>query len=45
LVPDEVRAGRLPHAFDDAKARAELGYVSRAAAGALAEAARSALAE
>ena len=45
LVLDEVRAGRLPHAFDDSKARAELGYVSRAAAGALAEAARSALAE
>lgn len=45
LVLDEVRAGRLPHAFDDSKARAELGYVSRPAAGALAEAARSASAE
>jgi len=44
LAPDEVRAGRLPHLFDDAKARGELGYVSRPAADALAEAARSALA-
>jgi dihydroflavonol-4-reductase len=43
LVLDEVRAGRLPHAFDDAKARVELGYSSRPAAGALAAAARSAL--
>ena len=44
LVLDEVRSGRLPHAFDDAKARSELGYISRPAAEALAEAARSALA-
>jgi dihydroflavonol-4-reductase len=29
LVLDEVVAGRLPHLFDDTKARAELGYVSR----------------
>jgi dihydroflavonol-4-reductase len=39
LVPDEVRAGRLPHLFDDSKARSELGYVSRPAVEALAEAA------
>ncbi len=38
LVLDEVRSGRLPHLFDDAKARAELGYVSRPAAEALAAA-------
>ncbi len=44
LVLDEVRAGRLPHLFDDAKARTELGYTSRPAVDALAEAARSALA-
>jgi dihydroflavonol-4-reductase len=44
LVLDEVRAGRLPHAFDDSKARAELGYVSRSAVDSLADAARSALA-
>ncbi len=43
LVLDEVRAGRLPHAFNDAKARSELGYVSRPAAQALIEATRSAL--
>lgn len=43
LVLDEVRAGRLPHSFDDAKARAELGYVSRPAADALADAARMAV--
>jgi dihydroflavonol-4-reductase len=43
LVPAEVRAGRLPHLFDDRKARAELGYASRPADDALAEAARSAL--
>jgi dihydroflavonol-4-reductase len=40
LVPDEVRAGRLPHLFDDSKARTELGYVSRPAIAALAQAAR-----
>jgi len=40
LILDEVRAGRLPHLFDDAKARTELGYVSRPAVGALAQAAR-----
>jgi len=44
LVLDEVRTGRRPHVFDDAKARTELGYVSRPAVDALAEAARSALA-
>jgi dihydroflavonol-4-reductase len=44
LVLDEVRAGRLPHAFDDSKARTELGYVSGPAVDALADAARSALA-
>lgn len=43
LVLDEVRAGRLPHLFDDAKAREELGYVSRPAADALAAATRWAL--
>ena len=42
LQVDEVRAGRLPHLFDDSKARAELGYRSRPAAEALAEAARAA---
>ena len=45
LALDEVRAGRLPHLFDDAKARRELGYVSRPAVDALAQAARSTLAE
>ncbi len=44
LAPDEVRAGRLPHRFDDTKARAELGYTSGPARVALAQAARSALA-
>jgi dihydroflavonol-4-reductase len=44
LVLDEVRAGRLPHLFDDAKARAGLGYVSRPGATALVDAARDALA-
>jgi dihydroflavonol-4-reductase len=44
LVLDEVRAGRMPHLFDDSKARAELGYVSRPVAEALADAARSAIA-
>ncbi len=44
LMLDEVRAGRLPHIFDDAKARANLGYTSRPAISALAEATRSALA-
>lgn len=39
LVLDEVRAGRIPHRFDDAKARAELGYASRPAVDALAQAA------
>ena len=36
---DEVRLGRLPMAFDDARARSELGHVSRPAADALADAA------
>lgn len=40
LLLDEVRAGRLPHLFDDGRARRELGYRSRPAAEALAEAAR-----
>jgi dihydroflavonol-4-reductase len=44
LVLDEVRAGRIPHLFDDSKARAELGYVSQPVTDALAEAARSAIA-
>jgi dihydroflavonol-4-reductase len=44
LMLDEVRAGRLPHLFDDSKARAELGYGSRPAADALADATRAALA-
>src|SRR5262249_8150168 len=43
LVLDEVRAGRVPHLFDDRKARAELGYTSRPAVDALAEAAQLAL--
>jgi dihydroflavonol-4-reductase len=43
LLLDEVRAGRLPHLFDDGKARRELGYTSRPAATALAEAVRNAL--
>ena len=43
LVLDEVRSGRLPHVFDDSKARAELGYVSRPAADALVAATRSVL--
>jgi dihydroflavonol-4-reductase len=44
LVHDEVRLARHPMTFDDAKARRELGYQSRPAAEALAEAARAALA-
>ena len=44
LVPDEVRGGRLPHLFDDSKARSELGYVSRPAVDALASAARATVA-
>jgi len=44
LVLDEVRAGRIPHLFDDSKARSELGYTSRPAEQALAEATRAALA-
>jgi dihydroflavonol-4-reductase len=43
LLLDEVRSGRLPHLFDDGKARTELGYSSRPAAEALAEATRFAL--
>jgi hypothetical protein len=43
LVLDEVRAGRIPHLFDDTKARAELGYVSRPGTTALVDAARDAL--
>jgi dihydroflavonol-4-reductase len=45
LVLDEVRSGRLPHLFDDSKAREELGHTSRAAADALAAAAVAAIAE
>jgi dihydroflavonol-4-reductase len=45
LLVGEVRSGRVPHLFDDSKARSELSYVSRPAAEALAVAARSALAE
>jgi dihydroflavonol-4-reductase len=44
LVLDEVRAGRLPHLFDDSKARAELGYTSIPATDALAGAVLAALA-
>jgi dihydroflavonol-4-reductase len=44
LALDEVRSGRLPHLFDDSKARAELGYISRPAVQALTEAATSMLA-
>jgi dihydroflavonol-4-reductase len=43
LLLDEVRSGRLPHLFDDGKARTELGYTSRPARQALAEAAKAAL--
>jgi len=43
LLLDEVRSGRLPHRFDDSKARAELGYRSRPARQALAEATRAVL--
>ncbi len=41
LVVDQVRLARLPMTFDDRRARAELGHVSRPAAQALAEAARA----
>jgi dihydroflavonol-4-reductase len=41
LVLDEVRLARLPMAFDDARARSELGHVSRPARQALAEAAQA----
>lgn len=44
LVLDEVQTGRVPHLFDDSKARTELGYVSSPAAQALAAGARDALA-
>jgi dihydroflavonol-4-reductase len=44
LLLDEVRSGRLPHLFDDSKARSELGHVSRPAAQALTHAAGSVLA-
>jgi dihydroflavonol-4-reductase len=44
LVLDEVRLARRPMAFDDGRARRELGHRSRAAASALAAAARAALA-
>jgi dihydroflavonol-4-reductase len=43
LLFDEVRAGRLAHRFDDARARAELGYSSRPATEALTGAAQLAL--
>jgi hypothetical protein len=41
LVLDEVRLARLPMTFDDRRARAELGHVSRPAAEALAAAAHA----
>jgi dihydroflavonol-4-reductase len=41
LVLDEVRLARLPMTFDDRRARAELGHVSRPASEALASAARA----
>jgi len=41
LVLDEVRLARLPMTFDDRRARAELGHVSRPAAEALEAAARA----
>jgi dihydroflavonol-4-reductase len=44
LVLDEVRLARLPMAFDDTRAREELGHTSRPAGEALAEAARDAIA-
>ena len=44
LVLDEVRAGRLPHLFDDSKARRELGHSSGPAIEALTNATRSVLA-
>jgi dihydroflavonol-4-reductase len=40
LVLDQVRAGRIPHLFDDGKARSELGYSSRPASSAVADAVR-----
>jgi dihydroflavonol-4-reductase len=43
LVLDEVRLARHPMAFDDAKARRELGHRSRPAAEALSAAARAAV--
>ncbi len=43
LLADEVRSGRLPHLFDDSRARSELGHTSRPARTALAQAARIAL--
>jgi nucleoside-diphosphate-sugar epimerase len=44
LIAALARAcARLPHAFDDSKARRELGNVSRPAVVALEEAARTAL--
>jgi dihydroflavonol-4-reductase len=42
LVLDEVRLARLPMAFDDGRARRDLGHRSRPAAAALAAAARAA---
>ena len=44
LVLDEVRVARWPMLFDDARARAELGYSSEPARSALARAARAAVA-
>jgi dihydroflavonol-4-reductase len=43
LAPAEVRSGRLPHAFDDSRARRQLGYRSRCATDALMLAAQVAL--
>jgi len=44
LVLDEVRVARWPMLFNDARARAELGYSSEPAASALARAAHAAVA-
>jgi len=45
LLLDEVRSGRLPHLFDDRRARAQLGYSPASARAALQVAALAALEE
>jgi dihydroflavonol-4-reductase len=45
LILDEARAGRIPHLFDDRKARAELGHATRPAAQALVAATHSRLSD